>query len=75
VATVRRKVWDPTDERDPGHRLVGDGEQGTGDVLVEHAGLVDEHQVAGEQSRLYQGRSRSARSRGSRLDPRAQFRQ
>ena len=37
-----------TDERDPGAGLVCDGEQGTGDVLVEHAGLVDEQQVAGQ---------------------------
>ena len=30
------------DERDPGVALVGDGEEGQGGVLVEHAGLVDQ---------------------------------
>ena len=41
-----------TDERDPGVGLVGDGEQGAAHVLVEHARLVDEQEVAGEQPRL-----------------------
>jgi hypothetical protein len=41
-----------TDERDPGSGFVGDDEQGAGDVLVEHAGLVDEKEVAGQQQRV-----------------------
>ena len=38
------------EERDPRVRSVGDGEQRAGGVLVEHAGLVDEEDVAGEQA-------------------------
>ena len=38
------------EERDGGVRSVGDGEQRAGGVLVEHAGLVDEEDVAGEQA-------------------------
>src|SRR5690606_10775333 len=38
-----------SDERDPCTGLVGDGEQGSGGVLVEHPGFVDEQQVAGPE--------------------------
>jgi hypothetical protein len=37
------------DQRDPRPGLVGDREQGAGGVLVEHARLVDQQQVAGSQ--------------------------
>ncbi len=39
------------EERDAGAGLIGDAEQRAGGVLVEHAGLVDEQQVAGVQPR------------------------
>ena len=52
AAADGRKLVAVTDERDPGPGLVGDGEQGAGDVLVEHAGLVDEQEVAGQQPRV-----------------------
>ena len=39
------------DQRDPGPDLVGDRQQGTGGVLVEHPGLVDQQQVTATQHR------------------------
>ena len=38
-----------TDERDACVGVVGDGEQGSCDVLVEHAGFVHEQDVAGQE--------------------------
>ena len=49
AAADRGELVPVTDERDPGVGLVGDGEQGAGGVLVEHAGLVDEQDVPGQQ--------------------------
>ena len=37
------------DERDPGAGFIGDSEQGSRGVLVEHPGLVDEQQVTRQQ--------------------------
>ena len=39
-------------EPDPGSRLIRDGEQGQGGVLIEHPGLVDQEQVPGTQTSL-----------------------
>jgi Uma2 family endonuclease len=46
-----RQLVTVADERDGGPGVVGDREQCTGGVLVEHAGFVDEEYVAGEQPR------------------------
>ena len=51
AAADRGELVPVTDERDPGAGLVGDVEQRPGGVLVEHPGLIDQQQVAGQQPR------------------------
>ena len=46
----RRELVTVAQERHDCVRSVGDGEQRAGGVLVEHAGLVDQQDVAGEQA-------------------------
>ena len=50
AAADGRELVAVAEERDDCVRSVGDGEQRAGGVLVEHAGLVDEEDVAGEQA-------------------------
>ena len=50
AAADGRQLVAVAQERDGGVGSVGDGEQRAGGVLVEHAGLVDEEDVAGEQT-------------------------
>src|SRR4051794_2872673 len=50
-AANRGQLVAVAEQRDPHVALVGDGEQRAGGVLVEHAGLVDDEQVPGEQPR------------------------
>jgi hypothetical protein len=52
AAADRRELVAVTEQRDAHLALVGDGEQGAGGVLVEHAGLVHDEEVSGEQPRL-----------------------
>jgi hypothetical protein len=50
AAADRRELVAVAEQRDDCVGLVGDGEQCAGCVLVEHAGLVDEQDVAGQQA-------------------------
>ena len=57
------------DQDDSGSCLVGDGDQGQGGVLVEHAGLVDEQDVAAAQCRRQRAHATQAHGSGGRRRP------
>src|SRR5699024_1680897 len=65
AATNRRELVAVAEKRDRRVRSVGDGEQRAGGILVEHAGLIDEEDVAGQQAGAYVGCGA-----GSRVDSR-----